>query len=102
MHRKKIDLMLQMKVIKYLSYIWQEEQRQNKEETEKIIDSLSQNLKRELLVGAHGNFIRKIPLLRDNFRDETLSKIVPALKEIKYTPQDLIYFVGQIFFLSLS
>ncbi len=96
MHRKKIDMMLQMRVRKYLSYIWREEQRQNKEEADKIIESLSQNLKKELLIEAHGSFIKKFPLFCDNFKEETLSKIVLALKEIKYTPEDLIFFVPNL------
>ena len=72
MNRKSINQDLQMRVREYLRFIWKEENTQNLEEEQKIIESLSGNLKEELLIEAYGTILKKFPMFFANFTEKTL------------------------------
>lgn len=93
---KNIAFELKIKIRNYLEYIWQAEKMQNLHETQEIINRLSKSLKEELLLNANGFTLKKIPLFRNNFSDETLRKLVCEIKEINLTPEDIIYHENQI------
>lgn len=57
----------------------------------RIINKLSDSLKDELLLEANGPVIKEIKLLALNFSEETLRQIISIMKEVRYTPGDLIF-----------
>ena len=91
MKEKNINFDLRMRVRKYLEYIFHEEKFENLEEQNQIINKLSETLKEELLIEANGIIIRDIKLLAFNFSEETLRKTVSIMKEMRFTPGDLIF-----------
>ena len=86
---KNIDFDLKIKVRNYLEYIWQAEKMQNISATQEIINRLSKSLKEEVLLMA--NTLDEIPWLRKNFSEESVRKIICEMKEINFTPEDVIY-----------
>ena len=92
MDRKFIDNELQMRVREYLRFIWNEEKTQNDEEEVKIINSLNNHLKEELLLKAYGNILKQFPMFYANFSEKSLRKMVIFMKEVRFIPGDLIYF----------
>ena len=57
----------------------------------RIINKLSDSLKDELLLEANGPVIKEIKLLALNFSEETLRQIISIMKEVRYTPGDIIF-----------
>lgn len=98
MNRKEIQLNLQTRVREYLSFIWNEEKRQNFDQENKIINSLSHTLKEELIFDAYGSFLKNNPVLSKYFSEETLKKLVFSMKEILVNPGDKIFTVDLFFF----
>jgi len=91
MERKKITPNLQMKIRAYLKFLWQEEFTQNAEMEEEIISKLSGSLKEELLLEAHGSVLNKFPMFYANFSENLLKQLLYKIKEIRLTPEDLIF-----------
>ncbi len=94
MIRKKINPELQTRIREHLKFICMEKQALNMEEEEKIINSLSISLKEELFVEAYGDILRANKLFTDNFTEETLKKMIFCLKELSFTPGDVVYLVS--------
>lgn len=94
MKKKQINYDLQMKVRKNLEYIWREEQIENLEEENKIINSLSDYLKQELLLEANGSILKEIKMFVLNFSEDLLREMVPLLNEVRFAPGDLIFMKG--------
>lgn len=91
MIRKKINSDLKRRVREYLKFIWKEEKTQNLEEEQKIIESLSNSLKEELLIEAYGTILKKSPMFYANFSEISLRKTVNIIKDIKLFPEEKIF-----------
>jgi len=91
MNEKNINFDLRMKVRNYLEYIFKEEKIEKVEEQSQIIKKLSESIKEELLIEANGTVIRDIKLFSLNFSEDTLRKTVLIMKEIRFTPGDIIF-----------
>ena len=91
MNEKNINFDLRMRVRNYLEYIFKEEKIEKVEEQGQIIKKLSDSIKEELLIEAHGSVIRDVKLFSLNFSEDTLRKTVLIMKEIRYTPGDIIF-----------
>ena len=94
MKQKNISFELQMRIRKYIQFIWQEEKTHSNLETSRVIDKLSKSLRQELLLQANGVILRELPMFNLNFSEETLRKIVYTMKEVSYIPGDPIYFAN--------
>jgi len=96
MKQKNISFELQMRIRKYIQFIWQEEKTHSNLETSRVIDKLSKSLRQELLLQANGVILRDLPMFNLNFSEETLKKIVYTMKEVSFIPGDPIYFANDI------
>ena len=95
MKQKKINFDLRMRVRKYLEYIWYEEKIEKIEEQTQIFDKLSDSLREELLLEANGAILRDLKMFSFNFSEDLLRNTVPLLKEVRFTPEDLIFMKGK-------
>ena len=91
MREKNINFDLRIRVRKYFEYIWTEEKIHKANEEANVIKKLSDSLKEEVYFEAYGHIIRNVKFLSRNFSEESLRKVVPILKERRYTPDDLIF-----------
>ena len=94
MKKKNINSDLKIRVRKYLEYIWYEDKVERLEEEGKIIQKLSDSLKEELQLEANGSVLRDLKMFSFNFSEDFLSSMIPYLKEVRYTPEDIIYMKG--------
>ena len=94
MREKKIGFDLIMRVRKYLEYIWHEEKIDKVENQVKIVEKLSDSLKEELLLEANGTIIRDVKMLSLNFSEDTLRRAVSVMKEVRFTPGDIVFMKG--------
>lgn len=91
MERKNIPGDLQLKIRHNIHHICFEESLFNEEEENEIIKKLPKNVKEDLLLQANGSILNKMPFLVKNFSQETLTRLVYKMKEIRFAPDDLIF-----------
>lgn len=89
MSKKNIDFQLQNKVRRYIGAIY-DQNYSNSLEEKKLIDKLSTTLKNEFLFKANSHMIYKYVFFKDNFSEETLQKLVLAMKFKTYLPEEII------------
>ncbi|EAR96485.2 cyclic nucleotide-binding domain protein (macronuclear) [Tetrahymena thermophila SB210] len=93
--RKQVNIDLQFRVKKYLSFLAQEEKEVNKKAEDAVIDKLSQNLKDQINIEVNTKILRKYPLFAKNFSEKALQRLVFVMQEVVVTPNELIIQEGQ-------
>ncbi|KAL4510549.1 hypothetical protein ABPG72_004703 [Tetrahymena utriculariae] len=94
MTNKTISKDLQYQVREYLEYYWKQEKANNSELENKILEQLSHKLKDTLLMEANKIALRESPIFSTTFSESVLQKILPLIKEIRCTPEEIIYLKG--------
>ena len=94
MKKRKINKQTQIKIKKYMEYMYEEEINQNSMDiTNEMITSLPNKLKNNLKVDLYGNLLKSIPVLHDNFSNEFLEELSVTVTEMKFIPGEIIYSV---------
>ncbi|KAL4463931.1 hypothetical protein ABPG74_005868 [Tetrahymena malaccensis] len=88
MTNKTISKNLQYQVREYLEYYWKQEKSNNTDL------ELSHKLKETLLMEANKIALRESPIFSKNFSEQIIQKTVPLIKEIRCTPEEIIYLKG--------
>lgn len=96
MKRKNIEYDIQVKVRKYLNFIYDQDSANAVRENE-LIDKLSTSLKEEVLIRANGSILKSIPLFHKNFSEAALRKLVFSMKQVRFYPEEVIFQVSTIF-----
>ncbi|KAL4510548.1 hypothetical protein ABPG72_004702 [Tetrahymena utriculariae] len=112
MTNKTISKNLQYQVREYLEYYWKQEKSNNTDLEVinyfislqqifiiyqiqvKILNQLSHKLKETLLMEANKIALRESPIFSKNFSEQIIQKTVPLIKEIRCTPEEIIYLKG--------
>lgn len=95
MQRKNIEFDLQNKIRQYINSVF--DQNANSLETEKnLINKLNNTLKSELLFKANRNYLKNCSIF-SKFKQGTLKKLILAMKNIHYYPEDYIFQVSTQF-----
>ncbi len=89
MRNKNVNFELQSRVRRYLEYTMKNES--NLEEEQKILLKLTKSLKNEVLMESFGKYIENIPFFRDNFSKSTIEQLSLSLKELSFSPEEIIY-----------
>lgn len=95
MQSRKINFELQGRVRKYLKYTMFHES--NVEKEEYIINKLTDELKKEVILESNGKFLFNTEIFSKNFSAHTLQSLAFMLKQRRYSPEEFIYHV--IFFI---
>ena len=89
MKKRGIAFDYQNKIRKYLDSLYDDENN-NRVIEQKLIDQLSISLKQELLIRSNGKIIENFAFFKNNFSEETLRKIILALKDKSYISEEII------------
>ncbi|KAL4444512.1 hypothetical protein ABPG74_016805 [Tetrahymena malaccensis] len=87
---------LQIQVRKYFEYWYQSNEENDGEECDKMIESLSNNLKKEVLNDIRNRLILKIPILVNNFSPSFLKNIANHIKTKRSKPEEILIDENQI------
>ncbi|KAL4491788.1 hypothetical protein ABPG72_006043 [Tetrahymena utriculariae] len=87
---------LQIQVRKYFEYWYQSNEENDGEECDKMIESLSNNLKKEVLNDIRNRLILKIPILVNNFSPSFLKSIANHIKTKRSKPEEILIDENQI------
>jgi len=94
MNKRGINKYLQMKIKKYLEYMY-EESKMNYKDSLLLSQSLSQTLREECFHELYGKLIKHHSLF-SNFSDKFLNKMTLCFNETTYAPDDLINVIKNI------
>ena len=88
MNKRGISKFLQLKIKKYLEYMY-EESKMNYKDSLLLTNSLSQSLKDECLQELYGKLLHKHKFF-SQFSENFLQKLTQNFYEITYAPDDII------------
>ena len=88
MNKRRINKYLQMKIKKYLEYMY-DESKMNYKDSSFLTQSLSQTLREECYRELYGKIIKQHPLF-SIFSENFQNKITLSFQEITYAPDDII------------
>jgi hypothetical protein len=97
MKRKNIDYDLQVRVKKYMEFIWNEEKSENIQKEEEILKKLSSNLRDEVLLQSNGRVLNACNVLFKNFSQKTIKRLTHSIKQIRFSPEEILFEVSKIF-----
>ena len=97
MVRNSVNFGLQIKVRRYLEYLFNEE-KEGDFKGLSIINSLSKSIKEELLGDVYGKCTKKIQFFNKNFSQNFLGALALKFKEVSYAPEEIIFKVKFHFF----
>ena len=92
---KNIDYDLRIRIRKYLEYLY-EEKNALVREGQIVVMNLSAALKTEIFQRLNSEIIGKIPILIKIFTPKLLSQLTLLMKEVSFTPEDLIFSVNYL------
>ena len=90
MKRKGLDYDLQVRVRKYLEFLWCERMNENAEKEEQILNHLSKSLKEEVMMQSNGAFLKRFKIFSLNFSESVLRKTLNIMKTVRCTPKETI------------
>ena len=82
---------LEMKIKRYMQFIWDQEEKVNPELEKSIMAKLSPSLREEVYSETYLKYLRSIQFFDKHFSLHTLMKMAQAMKKICYLPQETIY-----------
>lgn len=86
-----MNIQLQMKVKKYLEYMFHENQEQKRA---LLFNSLSKKLKEEVQVDIYEKILKNNKFLKNNFSETLLRNLSLKFEEITLAPEELIFSVN--------
>lgn len=99
MEKNDISMDLRLRIKEYLRFSWQTEKTQFFEEETKVLSELPMNLRNEFLLASYGEVLCGKPIFFENFSKKCLHETIYKgyLRQLKYTPGDIIF---DVFFIS--
>ena len=94
MNKRKLSKFLQIKIKKYLEYMF-EESKMNYKDSLLLTQTLSQSLKEECYLELYGKLLRNNEIF-NKFSDQFLDKLTHYFQEMTFAPDDLIKVIYNI------
>ena len=82
-----------------MNFLWKVEEMQTTEKENDIFNKLSLHLKEQILLQTYGKLLFQIPLFKNNFSKQFITRVLSLMKPVYFDPNSIIYKV-LIFFLS--
>ena len=82
---------LQIRVRKYFSYIWNEQEQHKQALEQDLLNKLSTQLKTEVVLESNLLALEKLEFLRNNFSKAVLKNAALRLRQLTFTPEEVIY-----------
>ena len=92
MNKRNLNKTLQMRVKRYLEYMFQEEN-EGFQRGHVILGSLSKKLHQDVKIEIYGKILKDMYVFNKYFSEEFISKLSTKFKEITFAPEDIIFSV---------
>lgn len=90
MRQRNVSTQLQLKIYKQIDYMMKKEYN-SPSKGQEILEKISQSLREEVYQDIYGQHLKQIKLLKLNFSQQFLTKISLYMKELIYSPGEVIY-----------
>ena len=91
MNKNNLNFELKSRVRRYLEFKMKNERNLDTQSCELILQKLTKKLKNEVLLESFGKYIENIPFFKGNFSKSTLEKLSLSLRELSFSPEEIIY-----------
>jgi hypothetical protein len=82
---------LEMKIKRYMEFIWDNEEKVNPELEQSIMAKLSPSLRDEICSETYLKYLKSVHLFEKNFSVQSLMKMAQTMKKICFLPEEKIY-----------
>ncbi len=93
LERREVDKAIQIKVRKYLEYIWNINNI-DKDQENKLFSLLSKNLRDDLIVHVNSKVLNKCSIIQSNFSDRFRSELTFLMHERTLVPEEVVFRVS--------
>ena len=93
MKRKNINYEMQDRVRKYLHFFLRDRDSQHSKKVEGILEKFSFNLREEIYLSTNGVILKNFPILKENFSEDFLRKLVFKMNHVSFIPEENIFLV---------
>ena len=83
----------QIKVMKYLEFVWGQEQKEDPEYEKVIMSKLSSNLRDEINYYTNVKFLKGVSCFKI-FSDRTLISLANHMQKVRFSPEEFVFKVG--------
>ncbi len=90
LRKKNLPKELQIRVTKYLEFIWEKEMSENTEQENLLMNKLSSNLRDEVYLHTNVKFLKAIKIF-SNFNEKTLIRLASFMKKVRFSPEEYVY-----------
>ncbi|EGR33586.1 hypothetical protein IMG5_048560 [Ichthyophthirius multifiliis] len=90
MQIKNVSFELRHQIREYLEYFWKKSYYHDQQITQKIIESLNQDLKQKLMVEANHTVFKHSIIFNENYSNSLKYKIISIIREQQYSPEQII------------
>ena len=91
MGKNNLNFELKSRVRRYLEFKMQNESNLDVYACQEILQKLNKNLRDEVLLESVGKYIENIPFFSQNFSKETNRKLAFSLRELSFSPEEIIF-----------
>ena len=98
MNKNNLNFELKSRVRRYLEFKMKNESSLDSESCESILQKLTKKMKHEVLLESFGKYIENVPFFKENFSKSTLEKLSLSLRELSFSPEEIIYKVKFYFY----
>ena len=91
MKKKNIDFYTQLRVRKYMHFLWEQQAKQTSDKENALLGTLTPNLQYSLMSQTRGKILFPIELFSKNFSPDLLKQILFIMKPVTFDPDSFIY-----------
>ena len=82
---------LELKIKKYLEFVWDQEEKNNPEHENLFMSKLSTALRDEVYMQTNVKFLKNVPLFSKTLSEKTLIRLANSMRKIRCFPEEYIY-----------
>ena len=90
LRNKNLPKDLQIKIRKYLEFVWEQELSENPEQENLLMSKLSSNLRDEVFLHTNVKYLTSVKFF-SIFDKRTLIKLASFMKKVRYSPEEYIF-----------
>jgi hypothetical protein len=90
LRHKNLPKDLQIKIRKYLEYVWEREISESPEQEKILMSKLTSNLRDEVFLHTNVKYLMTVKFF-SIFDQKTLIKLASFMKKVRYSPEEIIF-----------
>lgn len=98
MDKRNINSNIQMRVKRYLEYMFEEEKVGFQRGDQGLLKSLPKKLSEDVKTEVYGKILKDLHIFKKYFSQDFINKLSTKFKEVAFSPEEIIFSVNLFFF----